>query len=165
MLNHFIRATLPVTLVSLGLLTVAVRAHAELGGSPMPMPNGATVGTIAPPASAASSAAAASYTVKQTTLWSGTVVREYIGPDGKVFGIAWSGPRMPDLATLLGSYLPQVTNAIETQRAQRGGGRGPATVDQSSGLVLHSGGHMGFFSGQAYLPQALPAGVAGSNIQ
>jgi hypothetical protein len=31
--------------------------------------------------------------------------------------------------------------------------------------VVHSGGHMGAFAGQAWLPQALPAGVSGSDIQ
>jgi hypothetical protein len=106
----------------------------------------------------------ANFTVRQTTLSSGTVVREYIGPDGTVFGIAWTGPRMPDLATLLGSYFPQATSAVDAQRAQRGGGRGPASVEQP-GLVVHSGGHMGSFAGQAYLPQALPSNVTGSDIQ
>jgi hypothetical protein len=37
-------------------------------------------------------------------------------------------------------------------------------VDQST-LVVQSGGHMGAFSGRAWLPPALPAGVSGSDIQ
>ncbi|MGV7246462.1 DUF2844 domain-containing protein, partial [Caballeronia sp. M23-90] len=35
----------------------------------------------------------------------------------------------------------------------------------SLALVVRSGGHMGAFVGQAYLPQALPAGVSASDIQ
>ncbi|WP_250520786.1 DUF2844 domain-containing protein, partial [Caballeronia sp. NCTM1] len=53
--------------------------------------------------------------------------------------------------------------AMLAQRAARGG-RGQVSV-QDSGLVVHSGGHMGAFSGSAYLPQSLPAGVSASDIQ
>lgn len=117
-------------------------------------------------ASAASSASAtggsAAYSVKQTTLANGTVVREYLSQAGTVFGVAWSGPQPPDLAALLGSYFPQYVSGVEANRAR--GVRGSGTVD-NSGLVVHSGGHMGAFSGQAWLPQALPAGVSTSDIQ
>jgi hypothetical protein len=30
---------------------------------------------------------------------------------------------------------------------------------------VHAGGHMGAFSGQAWLPQDLPAGVSAADIQ
>jgi hypothetical protein len=165
------KAALPATLVATALVAAAAPVRAELGSAPMQTPAGATANAIAPVARAASAgigtsgtAAAVSYSVKQTTLSSGTVVREYIGQDGTVFGIAWIGPRMPDVATLLGSYFAQVTSAVEAQRAQRGGGRGPARVEQP-GLVVHSSGHPGLFAGQAYLPRALPAGVTGNDIQ
>jgi hypothetical protein len=117
--------------------------------------------------SAASSASASSpsaYTVRETTLGNGTVVREYLAADGSVFGIAWRGPQMPDLNNLLGSYFPQYVAGVKAVRAARGNARGPVAVDQS-GLVVRSGGHMGAFSGQAWLPPALPAGVSGSDIQ
>jgi len=81
-----------------------------------------------------------------------------------VFGIAWRGPQMPDLNEMLGSYFPQYVAGVKAVKAGRGGGRGPVAVDQS-GLVVHSGGHMGAFNGQAWLPPALPAGVSGSDIQ
>jgi hypothetical protein len=106
--------------------------------------------------------AAAAYTVKQTTLANGTVVREYVSQAGTVFGVAWSGPQLPDLAALLGTYFPQYVSGVEANRAQ--GVRGSGAVN-SSGLVVHSGGHMGAFSGEAWLPQALPAGVSTSDIQ
>jgi hypothetical protein len=117
-------------------------------------------------ASSASTSASAStsYTVRETTLGNSTVVREYLAADGSVFGIAWRGPQMPDLNDLLGSYFPQYVAGVKAVRAARGGGRGPVSVDQS-GLVVRSGGHMGAFSGQAWLPPALPAGVSGSDIQ
>jgi hypothetical protein len=102
--------------------------------------------------------------VRETTLGSGTVIREYVSSAGSVFGLAWSGPRMPDLSDLLGGYFPQYVAAVTNARQLRGGGHGPGIV-RDSGLVVHSGGHMGAFSGQAYLPQALPAGVSATDIQ
>jgi hypothetical protein len=115
-------------------------------------------------ASSTTSSASSSYTVRETTLGNGTVVREYLAADGSVFGIAWRGPQMPDLNDLLGSYFPQYVAGVKAVRAARGGARGPVSVDQS-GLVVRSGGHMGAFSGQAWLTPALPAGVSGSDIQ
>jgi hypothetical protein len=152
-------------------------AHAGLGGTPITPPADASVSsrTVQPAGgaqgvmrsasgAASSSSASASYTVRETTFGNGTLVREYLAADGSVFGIAWRGPQMPDLNDLLGSYFPQYVAGVKSVRAARGGGHGPVRVDQS-GLVVHSGGHMGSFSGQAWLPPALPAGVSGSDIQ
>nr|WP_224039129.1 DUF2844 domain-containing protein [Paraburkholderia unamae] len=160
-------------------------ACAALGGAPMTTPAGATTSTLSAAsaaaaqgnasavarqavqsaASGASSASSASsaYTVQQTTLANGTVVREYLTQAGTVFGVAWSGPQPPDLATLLGSYFPQYTAGVKASHAA-GLVRGPGVVENSN-VVVHSGGHMGAFSGQAWLPQALPAGVSATDIQ
>ncbi|PYE22810.1 uncharacterized protein DUF2844 [Paraburkholderia silvatlantica] len=162
-------------------LLAAPAAHAALGGAPMPTPAGASVSTLSAAAAAAatgnaSAAARAAvqgaasgastppaYTVQQTTLANGTVVREYLTQGGTVFGVAWDGPQMPNLATLLGSYFPQYTAGVKASHAA-GRVRGPGVVENSN-VVVHSGGHMGAFSGQAWLPQALPAGVSASDIQ
>jgi hypothetical protein len=161
------------------LFSAVQSAHAVLGGSPMTPPaDASTSSRVVTPvavmhsasqessASGASSSAASSssYTVQETTFGNGTVVREYLAQNGSVFGIAWHGPQMPHLADLLGTYFPQYQAGVQTARAARGGGHGPVAVDQS-GLVVHSGGHMGAFAGQAWLPQALPNGVSGSDIQ
>lgn len=135
----------------------------------MTPPDGATStqavarAAVASGASNASAASTSNYTVRSTTLASGTVVNEYLSAQGAVFGIAWHGPRVPDLASLLGSYFPQYKEGLKAQRAARGG-RGPVSV-QGSGLVVLSDGHMGSFAGCAYLPQSLPAGVSASDIQ
>jgi hypothetical protein len=178
------RLTRVVTLTSLGLccaLSAVPSAHAVLGGNPMTPPAGALTSSRAVQGSAsvvtrsASSASAAaqsmagvsatpaSFTVNETTFGNGTVVREYVTSAGTVFAIAWQGPQMPDLSALLGSYFPQYVDGVKASRAALGR-RGVASVDQST-LVVRSGGHMGAFTGRAWLPQALPAGVTSQDIQ
>ena len=103
------------------------------------------------------------YTVSATTLPGGTTVREYVGPSGTVFAIAWQGPVMAPLNTLLGTYFPSYLSGIDQLRAA-GAGHGPGAVRQT-GLVVESGGHMGSFRGRAYLPQSLPQGVSTDDIQ
>lgn len=165
-----------VTALGLSCLTAAVRpAHAALGGSPMTPPADATstTTTVSPNAVMHSSStgtsatsttrSSTSYSIRETTLGNGDIVREYLATDGTVFGLAWHGPQMPNLSSLLGTYFAQYLDGVKAARAARGG-HGPVAVDQSS-LVVRSGGHMGSFTGQAWLPQALPAGVSGSDIQ
>lgn len=145
-----------------------VHAHAELGGAPMSPPaddRAATVRALQRAMRSADSAqtSAAAYTVREITLGSGTVIHEYASAAGTVFGLAWRGPTMPDLASLLGSYFPQYTAGVQAAHAARGW-RAPVSVDTSA-LVIRTGGHMGAFSGQAWLPAALPAGLTGNDIQ
>ncbi len=40
--------------------------------------------------------ASGKYSVHEITTPYGTVVREYVSPDGKVFGVAWRGPFLPN---------------------------------------------------------------------
>jgi Protein of unknown function (DUF2844) len=185
MLSCLRRAGIATALVLPGALLSVQSAYAGLGGAPMTAPTGASVSSrvvqsggsatsaqsvmrsassAASSTSASTSSASSSYTVRETTFGSGTIVREYLATDGTVFGIAWRGPQMPDLSDLLGSYFSQYVDGVKAVRAARGNARGPVAVEQS-GLVVRSGGHMGGFSGQAWLPSALPAGVSGSDIQ
>jgi len=181
-------AAAAVTLCAAGLLAAAPAAQAALGGGVMATPEGATLSsaTASAAASAATSAtmrnalttdmstasgastpaAALPYTVRQTTLGTGTVVREYLTQGGVVFGVAWNGPYLPALADIFGdTYYQQYVAGAQAVRAARGGiARGPMLVDQS-GLVVHSGGHPGGFAGSAWIPSLLPAGVTGVDIR
>jgi hypothetical protein len=118
----------------------------------------------APRLAALANAAAAAYTVSQTTLPSGTVVNEYIAAGNTVFALSWQGPTMPPLKTLLGTYFPSYVQGLTDAHAAQGGGHGAAVVHQSA-LVVETGGHMGAFMGRAYLPQALPQGVSADDIK
>ena len=96
-----------------------------------------------------------SYRVHEIQLSSGTVVREFVGPDGKVFAIAWKGPAIPNLRQLLGQYFDNYVTAAKAKHM----GHTHLQIQQSD-LVVQAGGHMRAFSGRAYLPQAVPGGVS-----
>jgi hypothetical protein len=59
--------------------------------------------------------------------------------------------------------FPQYTAGVQAAHAAHGW-RAPVSV-ATSGLVIRTGGHMGSFAGQAWLPAALPAGLTGNDIQ
>jgi hypothetical protein len=93
----------------------------------------------------------------------GTTVREYVSESGRVFGVAWQGPFIPDMRQLLGSYFSQFSVAAKAQRESHVG-RWPLNI-QEPGLVVQTAGHMRAFSGRAYDPELLPAGVSADAIQ
>jgi hypothetical protein len=148
-------------------LAALTPAHAALGNAP----TYAVTAHASTPANSATarlaqgaSSTAASYTVNQTTLSSGTVVSEYVTANNTVFALSWRGPTLAPLQTLLGDYFPTYVQGLATGHAANGGGYGPAAVRQSA-LVVESGGHMGAFYGRAYLPRALPQGVSADDIK
>ena len=103
-----------------------------------------------------------SYTIQEIKSPSGTVVREYVA-DGKVFGVAWRGPFLPDLHQILGTSFVPFTQAVRLQKNRRPG-HGPVAVRQS-GLVVFSGGHQRDYFGTAYLPGLMPKGVSAEEIR
>jgi hypothetical protein len=107
------------------------------------------------------------YSVQAITLPNGTGVREYVDTNGQVFGVAWSGPFVPDLKQLYGTYFDSFVSGAQAVKAARHGARGPLNIDQTgtSGLMVQSGGHMGDYSGRAWLPAQLPSGVSADVIQ
>jgi hypothetical protein len=95
------------------------------------------------------------YRLHEIQLPSGTLVREFAKPDGTVFAIAWNGPTQPNLRQTLGRYFD---NCVTAAKARHGGLH--RLEIQQSDLVVQAGGHMRAFSGRAYLPQSVPAGVS-----
>lgn len=151
------RSTLILTL----LLLQSTAAYAALGSAP------SNFGGTQPARLSAhrlvatgASAAATNYTVSETTLDSGTVVREYVAASGSVFAVSWSGPFVPDLRTLLGAHFDTMTQqAAKTPHA----GHTQFTLNQSD-VVIESGGHMRAYVGRAWIPGQLPAGFATADI-
>lgn len=91
----------------------------------------------------------------------GQTVREFVSPDGNVFGVAWEGPFQPDLQQLLGSYFEPVKQAVSAQQRH---GHGPVSVE-TSGFVFQQAGHARSFHGRAYVPGMVPQGVDVTDIR
>jgi hypothetical protein len=87
-------------------------------------------------------------------------VREFATADGKVFGVAWQGPRTPDLQVLLGSYFGAWREAITSQEHQSL----HRSIVQTSSFVVEMGGPMSFVAGRAWAPELVPAGVNARNV-
>jgi hypothetical protein len=99
------------------------------------------------------------YTVHELTTPYNTLIREYVAAD-VVFAVTWQGPYQPDLAQLLGSYVDTYKTAPRSPSSSRT----RSSVEQAN-LIVHITGHMRAFSGIAYDPQLLPAGVSVDEIQ
>jgi hypothetical protein len=107
------------------------------------------------------SVAAQRYVKHEIQVPTGQVVREFVSPEGNVFGVTWEGPFQPDLQQLLGSYFEPVKQAVAAQQRH---GHGPIFVE-TSGFVFQQGGHARSFHGRAYLPSMVPQGVDITEIQ
>ena len=104
------------------------------------------------------------YTVHEMTEQAGTIVKEYISPEGKVFAVVWHGPFIPDLRQLFGDYFEQYSQAIKARSINLPRIRGPLYI-QEPGLVVQTGGHMRAYFGIAYIPELVPQGVSIKDLQ
>ncbi len=98
-----------------------------------------------------------SYAVVTIAADNGILVREFLDSSGRVFAVNWRGPAVPDLSGLLGSYFNSYTSLLA---ALPNAGRQRAVRAAAADLVVVSAGHLRAYSGLAYLPQRIPAGVA-----
>lgn len=101
------------------------------------------------------------YTVQEIISESATI-REYISDDDIVFGVAWTGLVMPDLAVLLGSYTGEYQQALK--QAPRKPGLRSRQV-KTKRVVVQTWGHMRNLQGRAYAPALIPQGVAIDEIK
>jgi len=103
------------------------------------------------------------YTLHETLSPTGTTIREYYGANGVVFGVSWGGEFPPDLRQLLGTYFDQYRSAVQATRRGRKA-RGRLAIDDST-LVVRTAAHTRSFSGIAYAPNLVPAGVSPSVVR
>lgn len=99
------------------------------------------------------------YSVERITRADGAVCREFVSPEGQVFGIAWQGPTMPNLAQILGPLFEVFQKAAPPVRH-----RGPLSVHVGE-LVVETGGHLRAFHVRAYLTNLVPGGVSEDVVQ
>jgi hypothetical protein len=102
------------------------------------------------------------YAVDEIRAPEGTVVKEFVSPEGKVFAVAWHGQFPPQMQQILGAYFQQYTAALQAQ--QKHYGHPPLDIETPS-LVVQTGGHMRAYAGRAYLPDSLPPGLTADQIQ
>jgi hypothetical protein len=106
---------------------------------------------------------AGTYTIHELKASSGTTIREYVSSDGRVFGVTWEGPFIPDMQQLLGTYFEQYAKGVKAQREAHVGRR-PLNIEMSN-LIVQASGHMRAFYGRAYDPGLLPAGIGADDIR
>ena len=137
------------------LLAYAGAGHAALGGAP------AQFGSDSTTLVSSVGSGASSYTTLETTLPTGTRVRQYVSGAGIVFAVSWDGPFLPDLQALLGKHFDtMVAESAKTPRA----GSSQRAVNRPE-VVIFSGGHMRAFEGRAWVPAELPAGFTANDIR
>ena len=101
------------------------------------------------------------YRLHLITAASGGVVREYVSPAGKVFGVSWQGPYVPNMQQLLGSYFTHLEQYAQSQTGRHGG----PLIIQNDKFVFVSGGHMRSYHGRAYVPSLLPTNLSPEVVQ
>jgi hypothetical protein len=101
----------------------------------------------------------AGYSVEEITRPDGAILREFVSPQGQIFGIAWQGMTMPNLKQLLGPSADAFQKATEAPRH-----RGPLSVHVGQ-LVVETGGHMRAFRARAIRLDLLPSGISEDVVQ
>ena len=102
------------------------------------------------------------YKVHELANPEGSVVREYVSPEGTVFGITWQGRATPDMNQLLGNYVNNFQTATrdQTQIRQRRG----ITI-KTNDFVYTNFCRMGVCSGSAYAPKLVPSNVSAEVVR
>lgn len=91
-----------------------------------------------------------------------TTVREYVSPQGLVFGLAWQGRSMPDVNQLLGNYVNELQTATPAQtRIQPRRGITVKTDD----FVYSNFCHMRNCVGRTYVPSLVPSNVSAEVVR
>ena len=97
----------------------------------------------------------------QTVVTSQNVTITEFSRGGTVFAILWEGPIIPDASQLLGNYFTEYAAAMQARNPKS---RNAPVQIRSQTLVAHVQGHMRAFSGSAYAPALVPAGLSVSTL-
>lgn len=102
------------------------------------------------------------YEVHQLTSANGPTVREFVSPQGMVFGIAWQGRSVPNMNQLLGAYVTNLQTATPAQtkiRPLRG-----LTV-KTSNFVYSNFCRLRICTGSAYILSLVPNNVSAEVVR
>jgi hypothetical protein len=95
------------------------------------------------------------YRIHEIQVPGGTLLREFVAPDGNVFAVAWNGPTNPNLRQALGKYFDTLVSAQKSKFVDHR----HMQIQQGDLVVQGSGRMRAGFSGRAYLASAIPSGV------
>jgi hypothetical protein len=104
------------------------------------------------------------YDLHEITTSGGTLIHEYVTPQGKVFAVTWRGPFPPNLQQLFGSYFDQYQAAAAVSAQMHTGMHRMLTVNQPD-FIMQSIGRARAFQGKAYIPSLVPSGVSIAALQ
>jgi hypothetical protein len=103
------------------------------------------------------------YAVHELTSPLGIVVREYVSSSGNIFAVSWHGPFAPDMRRFLAKRFELYSLEVQKQGARKLGHS--ALNIRTPFLVVEDVGRMRAYSGRAYDPSLLPAGVSIDEIR
>jgi Protein of unknown function (DUF2844) len=90
----------------------------------------------------------------------GTVLREFVGTDGRVFAVSWHGLVNPDLRQVLGTYYARyeqgAATAIHSHRQ--------LTISGPD-FMFQNAGRQRAFAGRAWVPAMIPANFSTDDIK
>lgn len=92
-------------------------------------------------------------------------VKEYVSPQGVVFGVTWSGNTHPDLTHLLGAYVTEYQEALKDNKSKLQKGHKKIGRMLTKHMIIERRGNMRAVHGRAYVPTLIPDGVSENEIQ
>jgi Protein of unknown function (DUF2844) len=103
----------------------------------------------------------AAYDVHETATTDGARVRQYVAHDGTVFAVGWSSRTQVDLRTLLAGHYDAYVAAASVPH----GANHHVFSATTPGMVISIMKHPRGFTGAAYVPAAVPAGVSTGELR
>jgi Protein of unknown function (DUF2844) len=97
------------------------------------------------------------YKIHELTAANGATVREYVSPQGSVFGVSWQGRSAPDMNQVLGTYVNNLQTATPDQtkiQPRRG------IIVKTKDFVYSNFCRMRMCGGSAYVPSLVPSNVS-----
>jgi hypothetical protein len=140
-------------------------AYAQLGATVAI----AAMGTSSSSDTADASAAVLHQAAKSAVRWQESTdanqirVRQYVASSGQVYAVSWDGPAMPDVSALLGTWFDRYRQGASAALPNANGLHSSRV--SSSDLMVETAVRLRNFSGRAWLPDALPAGVSAADIE
>ena len=102
----------------------------------------------------------ANYDIHELATSASSAVREFVGQNGKIFAVSWSGGWRPNLRDIMGTHYDRYIEATRGQRRARG----PVRIELP-GMVVFMGGYLRTFWGHVYLTDQLPEGFTPQELE